>query len=313
VTEEFKNDSVLGVISSSGIGSLGANNLTIHYDAVVNNYIVVAGGRSETFTNTNLLSEFQYPADASTTTNAFGATDTTSYWIDRSNPSILPNHSSAGLKVYTRASTSTVDQLILSSNTVPTVASFDPLNPIYQGADIILSYVGFGSWFSGTVVGSDITGSFDYFTYGAFTSDTAMPRTGTGKYSIIIDGRFATDRVGFLSGRGQAVADFAAGTVGFRASNLEWSPDGSSTSGIQPGIPYSMNDVPFMATAAIASGANEFSGTFDYKGSFTASGPIHGRFYGPNAQELGAVFSGQGAGGVVEGAIVGSLGSNTIK
>lgn len=297
-TETFTNDSVLGTIDSTGVGTLGANALTIRYDATVNQYTLTANGRTQVFAAANLLPQPSFPADNSSINTSNSTVQTIYYPFDRASPNFLLKRSVPGLRVYTQTSGSTVDQLILSSNTTPIVASSDT-----GPADLVLSYTGFGSWFSGTVDVAGISGQFDYFTYGAFTADSAMPRSGTGTYAILMEGRIATNQVGFLSGNGQAIANFATGAISFRANNLETYPDGTSFSGIASGLPFT--DAAFVANAVIAANANRFSGTFSYSGRSVVTGALNGRFYGPNAQEIGAVFSGQSASAAITGAIVG--------
>jgi hypothetical protein len=310
VTENFKNDSVISAVGPTSIGQGNPNILSIHYDSVANNYTLTASGNSQLFTPSNLLPQPSFPADNPYINNANTMIDNLAYFFDRTNPSIISQRSYKGFSVYSFVTTSGVDQLILSSNTIPIVSSDGSYT-----SDIVLSYVGFGSWFDGTVSGSNVNGTIDYFTYGAYTADSAMPRAGKGTYAFTLEGLIATTKVGFLSSTGQATADFGAGTITFATkSNLEDYPDGTGFSGTASGLTLPPGATgPFSATATIASGANQFTGNFSYVGSIAVTGTLNGRFYGPNAQEIGATFSGQSPSGAIVGAIVGSLGSGTIK
>jgi hypothetical protein len=294
-TEDFANDSVLGSVKSNSVDAITGNILSIHYDATVNNYTLTTSGNSQVFTSNNILPQFNQAADGPTTNNANSAVDTIAYFFDRSNPSIVLTKSYKGIIVY---SSTGLNQLMLSSNTVPIVSSNS------SGiADIVLSYVGFGAWLQGSVYGSTINGNLDYFTYGAYTADSAMPRSGSGTYAFTLEGRIAANKLGFLSGQGRAIADFGAGTISFNSNNVETYPDGTAFGG-----------GAFTANAAITSNVNRFSGTFNYQGSVgPVAGTMNGRFYGPNAQEIGAVFSGKNASVAVEGAIVGSSQPGTNK
>lgn len=75
-------------------------------------------------------------------------------------------------------------------------------------------------------------------------------------------------------------ADFSARTLGFSSTGTVKSPDLSTTS--------AASNLNLTGTLAYAAGTNSFAGTLT-NGS-TLSGTSTGRFYGPNAEELGGAF-----------------------
>lgn len=75
-------------------------------------------------------------------------------------------------------------------------------------------------------------------------------------------------------------ADFSARTLGFSSTGTVKSPDLSISS--------AASNLNLTGTLAYAAGTNSFAGTLT-NGS-TLSGTSTGRFYGPNAEELGGAF-----------------------
>jgi hypothetical protein len=293
---------VLAAIDVSGSGSVAPNTFSLQYDAATSSYLLSTGSKSATFGGTNLLP--QYVADSQH--NAWPS-QSTNVWYSfvRSNQTFLLSNSTPGLRVFNVVNGGNVDQLILSSNNVPIINSSFGL----PSSDIVLSYVGFGSWFSGSVTSTGVSGSFDYFTYGAFTADSAMPRYGTGQYRYFMEGRLASPQVYFVDGQGDIAVNFSTGSIAFSGNINEMQSFGNSSSSFGGNAFHSA----FEANATISAKVNNFSGTFNYNGSVSLSGPISGKFYGPGAQELGATFSASGSNAVLVGAIVGSLGGKKIQ
>jgi hypothetical protein len=282
-------------------GSTRSNSFQIQYDAASQSYLLTSDSLVKTFGPAN-RSPLMSPGR---TVEDEGLAYTTGV-------TIIPSVGGKGLAVYDLEPQSTinathdpVEQLILTSNSNPILSASPP------NLDITLTYVGFGAWISGfvkNIAGPSISGSMTYFAYGAFTRDDQLPRSGSGSYLFVLDGRlFTTQAQYFVFGNGSLVADFSAGSINMNVGNTwELNPaapigsPGSSTSGA------------FAGSASLSSTTNSFSGTFAYQGRANVNGALQGRFFGPHAEEVGAVFSGQNTDAVIVGALVGQLGVGGI-
>lgn len=117
---------------------------------------------------------------------------------------------------------------------------------------------------------------------GAPTTGSAIPTSGTAIFTGKLGGIYV-DAAGndFVTASALTVnADFAARTLGVSSTGTVKSPDLSTTS--------AASNLNLSGTLAYAAGTNSFAGTLT-NGS-TLSGTSTGRFYGPNAEELGGVF-----------------------
>jgi hypothetical protein len=241
---------------------------------------------SESFTNDGATGKASYVG------NGFAAsvarTDLTvrydstnaSYTItapDRSQ-SFGPAHRDAALStgeadIFLRRNGNTVDSLSISkTGTGPGTE----LSPTYR-------YVSGGVWQRTATGSNSIEGTADVFTFGVETPDTALVRTGTGQYAVQLRGVVAYgDSVIGTRGTGDIDVDFATGRLSGLGDLQELRPDGSLVASQRWGL-----------LATLASGQNSFSGQFSIAPPATATeftGFTAGRFYGPNAEELGAVY-----------------------
>ncbi len=147
------------------------------------------------------------------------------------------------------------------------------------------------------------TALIDVATYGVETADSALPRTGSASYAVDLMG-YETHEYGTaidpITGSGHLDVDFARGIV--------------LTNGTLTRADY--DDVEFDGKATLSTTANGFVGTFSFYDYSHFTGTLEGRFYGPNAQEVGAVFSTEdrqqnAAVGVLIGRRDGNGGTNT--
>jgi hypothetical protein len=139
--------------------------------------------------------------------------------------------------------------------------------------------------------------TMDDIVFGIVTSDAALPRTGEGGYAVRLTGSIAetgASQVSTFGGQGSLIANFATGAI-----NTEGSVE--NYFGF-PAPPLGS----FNGTATISSSANGYTGTMNFSfGGYT--GPLRGRFYGPNANETGAVFSLAGTNGnIATGTLTGA-------
>ncbi len=152
-----------------------------------------------------------------------------------------------------------------------------------------LSYVVLGTWSSSySPCAPCLNGKAMAFAFGYETPATSMPTTGQASFNGQVRGTvFAPngDAIpeGGLIGDATFSADFASGRVTGAFTNMR---------SLTPWNDVSVN-------ASIASGTNKFSGatavTSAPQGMFSlkssATGSINGAFYGPTAQNLGAVWT----------------------
>ncbi len=181
--------------------------------------------------------------------------------------------SSATATAYVRTSGNTTDSLYLTNATVQQAT---PSNLRFR-------YVGGGVWQRTIEGNASASGSIDAFAYGVETSDAALPKTGSAHFAVDIQGVVALPHIlGSIRGDGELAVNFSTGAItGGGQANMR-SPVGDS----------------FLRTwgvsANISSTSNSFSGAFGMgeesviNGANAMTGSIAGRFYGPNAEELGA-------------------------
>ena len=168
--------------------------------------------------------------------------------------------------------------------------------PSYTISTFGLSYTALGRWtVSGTLSEPAQPVAAGTFVFGYETPSGSMPSSGTATYkgtgavAGIVDIAQPSNKQARVGGDANLTVNFGTGHVGGNFTNMIATTDGTTA---QPWNDISVN-------ASIAAGTNNFSGTtaaatapagtYTLKG--TASGHIDGAFYGPSAQELGAVWS----------------------
>jgi hypothetical protein len=173
-----------------------------------------------------------------------------------------------------------------------------------------LSYVSLGVWAHADEGPFRLPQNLTAYAFGFETPAAGMPTTGTALYSgtgtvrglvLIPDGVHIGGTQ--LTGNASLTANFGNGSIAGAFTGMS-ANDGSSVT--------SWNDVSL--NASIVAGTNFFNGTTQattqpstpYALKGTATGFVNGGFYGPNAENLGAIWSlrdGTGAaiGGVAAG------------
>lgn len=159
-------------------------------------------------------------------------------------------------------------------------------------------YVGMGYWQDNTVTGSVQHSTFDSFVYGFATPTSAVPHSGSANYVTDVFGLVATPgkEPKAFSGPGTFQIDFLSGVFQTTAYVAEYGLLSDS---------YGFGgSILFQGAGTLTSG-NGFSGNVSYTGfDGTVAGTMTGRFFGPDAQELGASFSADNAAGAI---VTGSL------
>lgn len=156
------------------------------------------------------------------------------------------------------------------------------------------NYQTFGVW--DTVFDAD-SGRIGAFSAGAPTPVSAVPSSGTATYTGMAAG-FHADATGLTSLTSATLrvdADFGARTLAFSTSNTFITTDLIDRS------PAPSLDLA--GTLGYAAGTNTFSGEIETVGGM--SGRADGRFYGPQAEEIGGVFETRGTGVEVYGGAFG--------
>lgn len=154
-------------------------------------------------------------------------------------------------------------------------------------------YVGYGYWQHDLVEGDDQKGysqnaRLNFFTYGFPTQANAVPRSGHGSWAIDLFG-IATTQGGtdlyLLTGPGEFDVDFSSASFSAHV-------DATSRNG-------TTDEVMSGATSFWAGGHLVSDGRFAGNATFynelgQFGGAIQGQFFGPNAEELGAIISATG-------------------
>jgi len=165
-----------------------------------------------------------------------------------------------------------------------------------------LSYVTLGDWAPGDGQAAPISQSYyTLYQFGYETPVGAMPTTGTATFAGGTQGTEFLPVAGQLTsiavfGGASISVDFASGklTGALTQMNAQTTADFFDDAP-HPSVPW--NDVSL--SASIAAGTNRFTGSAaaasnpqsTYSLSGSAKGSIVGAFYGPNAEELGAIWT----------------------
>lgn len=162
-------------------------------------------------------------------------------------------------------------------------------------------YVGRAMWQHNAVSGNTQDTTLDMVTYGIPTAASAVPRAGSAVFNTDVFG--VTTRPGFqprsFAGAGSFNVDFLTGAF------LSVTP--VTETELVSGAGVSGGGIEVTLAGKLSASDGTFSGYAAYGGANSQSqGKTSGRFYGPNAGELGAVFTTSGAdGSSATGALLG--------
>lgn len=151
--------------------------------------------------------------------------------------------------------------------------------------------------------------AFSVFVYGFEAPVSAVPRTGTGSFTVDVFGltTFSGAEPSVLEGTGYFDIDFGRGIFATRTELLE--------TGILTGTTNSGTGFELTGAGKLSGSDGTFSGQILYSGSVgKLPGTLSGRFYGPDATELGASFSASDDwGATVSGGMVGFRSSDALR
>lgn len=160
-------------------------------------------------------------------------------------------------------------------------------------------WTAYGAWGIRTPSGEPAKGS--PFVTGYETPDTSMPTSGSATFNGFVQGSVAVAdgtnvRTANLLGDAAITANFATGTLSGQSTNIMATPMGIYPNN-QPGTAQAWNAL--ILNGSFVNGINGFSGTTgvsnapgnSYSMLSSASGAFAGRFFGPGAEELAAVWN----------------------
>ena len=253
--------------------------------------IATSGGPTFDGSSGSFPSNVSFPAAAS-------SLQFQSPWdYDLNGASAVTTSQSASVTVISTSATSTSLRLIVPAVNLDTTINFNEnLIGNTEGVTWGLSYVALGAWVQYWPPGNTReVQSFTEFLFGYETPTASMPTSGQAAFSGYADANiFSSSAVNAhillnrASGDAALTADFASGKITGAFTHMQYLANSSS-------VPW--NDVS--VNASILAGTNKFSGStgvtstpqtaLSLKGS--ATGHIDGAFYGPSAQNLGAIWS----------------------
>ena len=150
------------------------------------------------------------------------------------------------------------------------------------------NYQSFGVWEPGTETGAGATG---VLSYGTPTPAGAIPASGSATYVGLLGGQYinadGVDHI--LTANLTANVDFASRSLSLQTSGTSI-VSAATSAAPAPGLDLA-------GTASYAAGSDVFSGALT-SAAGTLSGISTGRFYGPNAEEIGGVGALKAASGV---------------
>lgn len=245
----------------------------------------------ENFTNDGAVGTGRFPTDgsASTSTSAIGAVEI-EYDADEGRYIVRGNGLESVFgdadivaendvsRTYGRESGSTSEALVL---TRPGLFGTEPLR-----------YVAGGIYERAVENGANVDATALAFAYGVETLPGSTPETGGAHYGVALVG---TSGLWGYAGAGRMTIDFAVGDFRMTIPVQEIDPDGNVLEFF----------FEFLAEGQLTS-ETQFAGQFTLNTFERYAGGLSGRFYGPELQEVGAAFGGNGhSGAAIAGFIVG--------
>lgn len=161
-------------------------------------------------------------------------------------------------------------------------------NPTYYGFE----YQTYGAWGSY----GNATTSANAISVGSATPVTGLPATGSYTFTGGASGYYTdSNKLAYVTN-----ANMTA-TASFDSRTVNLTTTGTYISGSPTGSVVPAPNLNLAGTLAIASGSNQVSGTVSTVSGM--SGNANGKFYGPNANEVGGTYavSGSGLGSFVGG------------
>nr|WP_246465531.1 transferrin-binding protein-like solute binding protein [Novosphingobium jiangmenense] len=141
-------------------------------------------------------------------------------------------------------------------------------------------YVGAGIWQRQVNGTGTIDGRISAFAYGVQTPNASLPRTGAASFDVkLLGARTFSTNIYALGGTGKLSVDFLSGGIAGKGFYDETDVQTNVTA----------RGYNWSAFALLSKSANSFLGQLTLGSAGT--GELHGTFFGPNAEEVGAAFS----------------------
>lgn len=160
------------------------------------------------------------------------------------------------------------------------------LNQSSSNPVIALTYVTYGKWNIPKASGETYKFADNYVVFGQKTPSASVPRSGTAAYGAILDGSYQRGAASYrLSGTARYTANFGSGTMGVTVTPVA-TPIAGGTAlqfGTLTGSGY------IYASGSPSNPNATFSAITPYVG--TTRYASYGSFYGPQANEIGGVFT----------------------
>lgn len=139
-------------------------------------------------------------------------------------------------------------------------------------------YQTFGAWESSDA--DFVNGRFGAFSVGTETAGSKVPTSGTATFKGAAGGIYsdADGSADIALSEASLAVNFANRTAAFSTTGTELTQEGPRS------------DLDLSGNLSYSAGSNSLSGTISNAGG-TMSGNADGRFYGPDAQEVGGVFA----------------------
>jgi hypothetical protein len=144
-------------------------------------------------------------------------------------------------------------------------------------------------WLKGGNAGAQNSQRVATYVYGMPTDQAQLPRTGSARYTLTLHG--AAFDSGYLnrmnvSGTGFLTADFANSALTF-SGGVDYGEDYTQASIRRPATASGT----FTGNGTISSSANAIAGNISLSGIGNYTGTFDGTFFGPSAEEVGAIFT----------------------
>lgn len=189
-----------------------------------------------------------------------------------------------------------IDQQVVFNSTTETLIASGPLagKHLYvSGSTELFDYLGYGSWLVYDSTETVLLNSSPFIT-GFHTPNSAMPSSGTATYSgstrgqILINGGQLPGASAVVRGNGELTANFATNSVSGTLTNMVIpSATSSSFNWNNVSLSGTISGSSISGTSGVASTVSGSSLAF----SSGATGTIAGGFFGPQAEELGLIWT----------------------
>lgn len=276
------------VLTLGGCGGSGSGGSTT---AVAPPIVPPAVRETTTITSTGISQDATYTATGATVTSitdkgvsTTGASVATTYYNDDGTIQKIAIKTPFSSVTWDKTNGDTIDDSDVA--VVAANASGSNIGVVInaENDDVGWSYQTFGLWETGLDTGSGTVGAI---TVGTPTAGSAIPENGTATFTGVSGGVYVdpTGATNYITASAlSADVNFSTRSIALTTAATT-KLDTSSTTGIK----VAASDLDMTGTLIYSRAVNSFAGNVTATGGLT--GTSKGQFYGPNAEELGGVFS----------------------